>query len=96
MTSYPIAMNSRRQVWIGLVMLLAGFCLRERAHAMAAQSWIAETVARMASPHGPPACVYDCTRVLSGDAAILGWVSIALMVSGTSLLVWSSLKRSRA
>lgn len=88
----------RWQLWLGLLMLLVGFGLREHAHAMAAHEWVTETASRLASirPDGPPACVYDCSHEMSGDVAILGWVSVGLMVSGVSLLVWSSVIRLKA
>lgn len=91
-------MMLRWRLWLGLLMLLVGFGLREHAHALATQDRVIETARRLTTikPDGLPACVYDCSYNPSGDAAILGWVSMGLMVVGVSLLVWSSVMRSKA
>jgi hypothetical protein len=91
-------MTKQWRLWLGVVMLVVGFGLRERAHALAAHEWVIETASRAAStdPDGPPACVFDCSHKLSGDAGMLGWFAIALMALGIFLLVWSSVRRRQA
>ena len=76
-------------------MLVIGFAIRERAHAIAAHEWVIETARRTTDPEGPPACVFDCSHKLLGDAAVLGWFAIGLMVLGGVLLVWSSVRPSK-
>ncbi|MGZ3172178.1 MAG: hypothetical protein ACXWJC_03710 [Croceibacterium sp.] len=86
------------RLWLGVAMLMIGFGLREHAHALAAQDWVSETARRLASnhPEEPPACVFDCSYKLSGDAETLGWIAIGMMALGLALLVSSSMRRDRA
>ena len=86
-------MMARWHLWLGIMTLTAGFALREHAHSLAAQDWAIDTAKRMSDPDGPPACVFDCSHVLSGDAGLLGWIAMVLMVLGVALVVFSSVRR---
>jgi hypothetical protein len=90
-------MMMRWRLWLGLAMMLLGFALRDHAHAMAAHSWVIETASRIGSDdaNGPPACVFDCTHKLTGDAATPGLLGLALMIAGMGLLVWSSVMHGK-
>lgn len=89
-------MRRHWRLWLGFVLLVVGFAMREHAHSLAAQDWVVETASQVKNPDGPPACVFHCAHRLSGEAAIFGWFAIALMVMGALLLVWSSVRLHRS
>ncbi|MGQ2986952.1 MAG: hypothetical protein ACT6Q7_06850 [Blastomonas fulva] len=75
---------------LGVLAIVLGLSLRDHAHSLEAQKWVLNNIRRAANPDGPPACAFDCTYRLTGDAQVLGWVSVGLIVAGVLMLMWSS------
>lgn len=67
--------------------------LRDHAHSLEAQNWVFINIRRSANPDGPPACAFDCSYQLTGEAAVLGWISVGLIAAGVLVLIWSSIRQ---
>ncbi|AXB80185.1 hypothetical protein TQ38_026705 (plasmid) [Novosphingobium sp. P6W] len=81
------------RLWLGVVLQVVGFLAREHINYLTTVNWVAENARRQNDPDGPPACVFDCSISLTGNAAMLGQISLGLMIFGTALVCGSALRR---